>query len=183
MSAHNIVQRYAKSLIDLATEENALDAVIADVELVRESLKHREFYLMVKSPVVKPSSKRKVFAALFESRLHKITFGFLDILLRKSREAMMKDILDGAAQRYRDIKGITTIKLITAVAPDEQLLADIKKAIEALPEINEVDLSNKVDPDLIGGMVLDFGDRRIDASVRHELNQIRRKFQAANIRS
>ena len=183
MSAHNIVQRYAKSLIDLATEENALDAVIADVELVLDSLKHRDLYLMVISPVVKPSSKRKVFAALFESRLHKITFGFLDILLRKSREGMMKEILDGAVGRYREIKGITSLRLITAIEPGEDLLADIKKAIEALPEINEVDLSHSVNPDLIGGMVLDFGDRRIDASVRHELNQIRRKFQAANIRS
>lgn len=181
MSAHRIIQRYAKSLIDLASEQNALEEVVKDVELILDSFNNRELYLMVKSPVVKPSSKRNVFASLYKSRVSNTTFAFMDILVRKGRERMLPEILKGAIDQYRAIKGITSMTLITPVKPGGDLLARVKSAIESLPSIKQIEISSKIDSDLIGGMVMDFGDQRIDASVRHELNLIKKKFATASI--
>ncbi|TVR80373.1 MAG: ATP synthase F1 subunit delta [Saprospirales bacterium] len=181
MSAHRIIQRYAKSLIDLASEQKVLDEVINDVNLILDSFNDRDLYLMVKSPIVKPTSKRNVFSALYEKRVNKITFAFIDILVRKGREQMLPEILKGAIEQYMEVKGITAMTLITTVQPDDELISRVKSAIESIPSINQVEIKSKVDPDLIGGMVLDFGDKRIDASVRHELNLLRKKFATASI--
>ena len=64
MSVQRIASRYAKSLIDLAVEQNKLDRVLEDVNSFREVLKHREFKLLTKSPIVSTSKKKEIFKAM-----------------------------------------------------------------------------------------------------------------------
>lgn len=182
MSNFRVVTRYAKSLIEIAEERNSTDAVVKDVKTILEALKNRDLQLMVKSPVVKPSIKQKVFNQIFGNSISDITSLFIAILIRKGRERILPDILNGVLDQYRAIKGITKVKLITAVPADQQLIDKLITTLTSASSINDVELSTKVDPTLIGGMIIDFGDQLIDSSIKHELNSIKKRFFAAQIK-
>ena len=182
MSNFSVISRYAKSLIEIAEERNSMDAVVKDVKNILDALKTRDFLLLVKSPVVKPSVKQKVMDQIFGDKISEITSKFVAILIRKRREKMLPEILEGVLDHYRNIRGITKVKLITAVPADQNLINSLVTALTKSPTINEVDLTTKVNPDLIGGMIIDFGDHLIDASVKHELNLIKKRFYSVQIK-
>lgn len=182
MSNFSVISRYAKSLIEIAEERNSTDAVVEDVKNIIEALNNRDLFLLVKSPVVKPSVKQKVIDQLFSGKISEITLKFVAILIRKGREKMLPEILEGVLDHYRNLRGITKVKLITAVPADQDLIDKLVTALTKSPSINEVDLTTKVAPELIGGMIIDFGDHLIDASVKHELNLIKKRFYSAQIK-
>jgi F-type H+-transporting ATPase subunit delta len=182
MSNYRVITRYAKSLIEIADEQNSLDAVIGDVKGILESFKNRDLFLLVKSPIVKPAVKQKVFSQIFEGRISEVTFSFITILIRKGRERILQDILNGVLDQYRIIKGITKVELITAVPADKEITDQLVSALKSSSSINEVELTTKVNPELIGGMIIDFGDHIIDSSVKHELSLIKKRFFSAQIK-
>nr|MBS0036988.1 ATP synthase F1 subunit delta [Saprospiraceae bacterium] len=182
MSNYRIVQRYAHSLISLADDQNALEEVIKDVNLVLEVLEHRDFYLLMKSPVIKPGNKKEICRKLFSDSVHKLTLEFMMILIRKGREKLIAEIFEGARDEYNRLKGITKVTLVTAVKADQALIDKVIATLEKMEDIKQVDLKAKVDPDIIGGMVLDFGDKVIDSSIKFELNSIRKQFYSLQIK-
>ena len=182
MSNFSVISRYAKSLIEIAEERNSTDAVVQDVKDILEALKNRDLFLLVKSPVVKPSVKQKVFDQIFSGKISEITSKFVAILIKKGREKMLPEILEGVLDHYRKLRGITKVRLFTAVPADQSLIDQLVTALTSSPKINEVELSTKVNPDLIGGMIIDFGDHLIDSSVKHELNLIKKRFYSAQIK-
>ncbi|TVQ49455.1 MAG: ATP synthase F1 subunit delta [Saprospirales bacterium] len=182
MSNFSIISRYAKSLIEIAEERNSTDAVVQDVNNILEALKNRDLFLLVKSPVVKPSVKQKVIDQIFIGKISEITAKFIAILIRKGREKMLPEILNGVLDHYRNVRGITKVRLITAVPAGQKLIDKLVVALTKSPSIKQVELTTKVNPDLIGGMIVDFGDHLIDASVKHELNVIKKRFYSAQIK-
>ena len=182
MSNYRIVQRYAQSLINLAEDQNALEEVNKDVNLVLEVLKNRDYYLLMKSPVIKPGTKKEINRKLFSDSVHKLTMEFIEILIRKGREKVVADIFEGARDEYNRLKGITKVTLITAISADQSLIDKIITTLEKIKDIKQVDLKAKVDPEIIGGLVLDFGDKVINSSIKYELNAIKKEFYSAQIK-
>ena len=77
MSVSRISSRYAKSLLDLARERNELDTVLKDIESFNEATKNRDFFLLLKSPIVKTDKKLAIFKAIFEGT----HFKHIDVLI------------------------------------------------------------------------------------------------------
>jgi len=103
MSAGRVAQRYAKSIIDLARESNALDAIHEDFKTIGSALDSRDFYLLVKSPIILASKKKSIFKAVFGEHLQKLTSSFLDILVGKGRESILPDICTAFHDQYLEI--------------------------------------------------------------------------------
>ncbi len=178
MSAQRIASRYAKSLIDLSREKGKLERVLEDVESFRQVAKNRDFALLLKSPVVKADTKERIFNQLFGGKYDEITLAFLRILLRKGREALLIEIANEFDLQYKVIKHITTVKLTTAVKlSDEAVKAIHAKLLASNTTDQNVELTTEVDPDIIGGFVIEFGDRLYDASVAHKLEQMKKNFK------
>lgn len=178
MSVQRIASRYAKSLIDLAQERGKLDRVLEDVQSFREVAKNRDFALLLKSPVVKADTKERVFNQLFSGKYDEITMAFLRILLRKGREAQLIEIADEYSLQYKVINHITTVKLTTAAPMSEATVKAIHaKLVGSNTTDQNVELVTAVDPDIIGGFVIEFADRLYDASVAHKLDQMKKNFQ------
>jgi F-type H+-transporting ATPase subunit delta len=103
---------------------------------------------------------------------------FLRILLRKGREAQLVEIANEFDLQYRAIKHITTVKLTTAVKLSEEAVKAIHAKLMASTNTDQnVELTTEVDPDLIGGFVIEFGDKLYDASVAHKLEQMKGNFK------
>ncbi len=178
MSAQRIASRYAKSLIDLAQERGKLERVLEDVQSFRQVAKNRDFALLLKSPVVKADTKERVFNQLFAGKYDELTMAFLRILLKKGREAALLEIANEFDVQYRVIKHISTVKLTTAAKlSDEAVKAIHAKLVASSSTDQNVELTTEVDPDIIGGFVIEFGDKLYDASVAHKLEQMKKNFK------
>ena len=177
MSVTRIASRYAKSLIDLAQEQNKLERVKEDVESFLEVTKVRDFYMFIKSPIVNPSKKKSVLHQLFDGKYDPMTTTFLDILLRKGRERYLPEIAREFLAQYKIIKHISTVKLTTAVAVSDQTVEIIRKQLEESNITDDnVEIMTEVDPEIKGGFKLEIDDKLVDASIAYRIERLRKEF-------
>ena len=178
MSVHRIASRYAKSLIELADEQNKLEDITEDIKSFQRALANRDLYLLLKSPIVSVDKKKQVFKALFEGKFNEMTLAFLNILTTKGREAYMPEIADEYLDQYKKIKHISTVKLTTAEALTADAVEAIRKKLEESKVTDEhVEIETAVDPELIGGFVIELDDKIYDASVANKLEELKRDFR------
>jgi F-type H+-transporting ATPase subunit delta len=177
MSVTRIANRYAKSLLDLAIDRNELDVVLGDVEGLQASLESRDFLLFLRSPVIQSQRKSEILKRMFEGQLSLVTMAFVRRVTVKGRENLLPEILDAFMQQYREMKGISVVTLISAAPLSDQLVQRFKSVLERSKQThNNVELNTKVDPNLIGGFVIDFDDRLYDASVKHSLDKLKKAY-------
>ena len=170
--------RYAKSLLDLAVERGQLEAVYADMQYLRELLRQsRDLAVMLKSPVVSADKKRSVLEAVVGSKISQLTKAFTSLLVSKHREGELIEIIPAFLQQYRQHKGIHTVKLTTAAPVSEETKNRIMAQVKLSGHYNQIELETSVNPDLIGGFVLQTGDKLVDASIAYELKEIGRQFE------
>lgn len=177
MSVQKIAGRYAKSFVDLAIEQNKLERVLEDVNNFSVLVKHREFYLLLKSPVVNATKKLAIMDQLLAGKYDVLTMAFLRILVTKGREAYLPEIAHEFIELYKKHKHISTVKIITATPIGTDLVEDIRRRLtaSALTDDN-VEIVTKVDPKIIGGFVLEFEDKIYDASVAQKLEDLKKGF-------
>lgn len=177
MSVQRIASRYAKSLLDLAIEQDKLETVLADVKSFKAAAKVREFYLLIKSPIINATKKGEIMKTLFEGKYDKLTMAFLNILCVKGRESVLPEIANEFIEQYKKYKHISTVKITSAAPLDEATIKAIFEKLTASPATDDnVEITTAVDPTLLGGFVMEFDDKIYDASVAHQLNQLRKEF-------
>lgn len=178
MSVSRISTRYAKSLIDIAVEKNELETVVADIKGFMEILENRDFYLLLKSPIVNTTKKLSIFKAIFDGKINNVTYSFFDIIIRKGREMYLPEICTEFIAQYKSLKNISSVMLTTASPLNESSIREIKQKLQSGSTIKgEVELTTKVNPELIGGFVVEIGDRLYDASVAHQLEKLKKEFK------
>jgi len=127
MSNQRLADRYAKSLVDLATEQNVLDTTCADMKFIKAlGGASSELVSILKSPIFHVDQKNKILHALTDGKVSVVTSSFLHLLVKKGRESALIEIADAFIAQYNALKGIHQVTLTTAVAISE----DVKKAIE-----------------------------------------------------
>ncbi|MFM2393478.1 MAG: synthase subunit delta [Bacteroidota bacterium] len=177
MSLNRITSRYAKSLIELAMDQNILPEVKGDIDTFNAMIQNRDLYLLLKSPIVNATKKGQIFSALFEGKLNKLTYSFFNIVLSKGRENYLPEIAKEFNEQYKQIIGLTSVKLITATPIDAANLSIIKtKLVNSKETAKDVEFTTEVNPDIIGGFVIKIGDKLIDNSIAYKLGQIRKNI-------
>ena len=167
--------RYAKSLLELAKEQNVLELCKADMASVVSICEGtRELVLLLKSPVVKTDKKLAIVAEVFAG-CSPLTLAFINLITKKKREALLYAIAERFLLLYKIDQGIETAVLTTATALDEdsrkQVLDFIKKQ-----GVKQVDLTEHVDESLIGGAILRLGYKQLDASVARQIKDLKQSF-------
>ncbi len=176
-AATRVAGRYAKSLIDLAQEMNNLERVTEDVQSFREVLKNRDFYLLLKSPIVKAGKKLDILNQLFSEHFDQLTMSFLHILVNKGREEILPEIAHEYNALYKQIKHISTVIVTTAEPIGEDMVEMIRQRLLSSGTTDDhVDIITKVDPNVIGGIILEYDGKVYDASVLSKLNELKKDF-------
>ena len=112
-----VANRYAKSLMELALESNQLSAVRADMKSVEQVCReNREFVLFLESPVIKTDKKLDVMNAIFKGNISDITLSFLNLITKKHREPIIKEIAEAFDEQYKQNQNIFTVKVLKANA-------------------------------------------------------------------
>lgn len=176
MRETRVSYRYAKSLLDLALEKGELEHVREDMLLVRNTVhENRDLWVLLQSPVVKTDKKQEILKAIFGGKIGVITTAFIDIITRKRREAQLDVIAESFLSQYRTYKNIVTAVITSATALDDTLRKQVMEIVHQSAGAN-VELTEKVDPSLIGGYILRVGDNQVDASVIRQIKTLERNF-------
>jgi F-type H+-transporting ATPase subunit delta len=176
MSEYRVASRYAKSLIDLAKEQQAVDAIKKDIDLFLQTTQSSvALRNMLKSPVVNLGDKKAVLHKLFSTQFHQTTMAFFDIVVRKNRAPFLVVIANAFNDLYNEHMGITTATVKTAHAIDAATAGEIANFIQKQSG-KKVAIETSVDPELIGGMIIQMGDKRYDASISGKLNKVKQQL-------
>lgn len=171
-----ITVRYAKALFQLAADEKSSAEVLKDVGVLLDTVqKSEEFSSFLENPLLKVSDKLKVIDTLFKEHIDPLSLRFLHLLVRNKREVFLKEICLQVLRLYRHEEGTHEAVITTAQSLDNdhrQLILDyITKKFR-----KKVELSEKVDPAIIGGFVLRIADQQINASLKSQLQKIQREL-------
>ena len=172
-----LAARYAKSLLDLAKEQNNVDVVLSDMKTIETAVQEsRELNLFLQSPLIKADKKISALNAIFEGKISVATTAFVTLLVKKGREANLLEMTKAFEAQYQALNNVQTVQITTAYPLDEAtlnvLLAKIKK------ELNNENVIPQpvVDPSIIGGFKLQVGDKYFDMSISRDLTDIRNQF-------
>jgi F-type H+-transporting ATPase subunit delta len=175
-----LARRYAIAIAALAREQNVVAGVSDDLKAIGESLGApgliRDFF---ESPVIDRPAKERVLLRAFDGKVNPIALHSLLLLVRKRRESLLSAIVVEYLALERAARGAELLTLETArpLEPGERekVLARLEELYGKKFEVTEV-----VDPSLIGGVRLMLGDRRIDASISGRLDALARELAHAS---
>src|SRR5438270_2107068 len=174
MQNPRLASQYEKSLLDLAVEKDQLEQVHNDMLILQRMIRSsRELVALLRSPVVSPDKKQSVILALTNGRVSDMTAAFIRLLINKLREETLPEVITAFIQQYKQHKNIHTVKLTTAVPVSEEVKKAIVSQVQATGhDMQNIELETAVDPSLIGGFVLQSGDKLVDASVSNSLKEV-----------
>ncbi|MEX2234248.1 MAG: ATP synthase F1 subunit delta [Cyclobacteriaceae bacterium] len=177
MADSRAASRYVKSLLGLAVEKKALEEVHRDMLLFSEAAsKSRAFELLLQSPVIKHDKKLEILKQIFKGKVHSLTMAFFEIITRKNREPILLSIAREFHNAYNEYKGIGKATVTTAIPLDAKLRGEMEKLVQSYSDKKQIELIEKVESDLIGGFILDVGDRQVDASIKSKIKTLKLKF-------
>lgn len=177
---HNprLATRYAKSLIGLAIEKGQLEEVFADMKWLQAVCKsNRDFVNLLRSPIVNSDTKKKIIAAVTAGKISQITSAFTVLLINKGRESNLPEIASAFIDQYREYKNIHIVKLTTAAPLSDSLRSAIVAQVKKAGGIENIELVEKIDESILGGFVLQIGDKLVDTSIAYDLKAIAKQFE------
>ena len=178
MADQRVAARYAKSLLDLGKEMGTLSAVKADMDLLSKTMAgSRDLRLLLRNPIVKHDKKLAILKAIFDGKVSDMTLRFFTILTDKNRESAIEGIGPEFLAQYNIMQGIQSAEVTSATPLTPAARAEMQALVTKQTGLTEVQLTEKVNPELIGGFVLRVGDNQIDDSVRTSLRKLRTSLQ------
>jgi F-type H+-transporting ATPase subunit delta len=177
MQNPRLAERYAKSLMDIAQEQNVVASIYEDMcSLQAMFASSKDLTSLVNSPIIKADKKQAIFSALLHGKVNPITEKFIVLITNKTREQFLPEITNSFIQQYKNLNQINTVKLTTATALDENTKQTILAKISEQLQGKKIDLQTSVDESIIGGFLLESNNTLFDASIARDLKDIHKQF-------
>ena len=174
-----VARVYAEALLRAAERGGAIDEVSEGLGRVVRAIDESDpFRRFLAGPQIAGDDKRTVVRSAFENRVHPLVMRFLEVLIERRRESLVGEVhrawralLDARANRR-------SATVTTAVPADPGIVDAIRRALGQATG-QEIALEERVDPSLLGGVVVRTGDLIMDASLRSRLDALRGRLRAA----
>ena len=169
----SLAGRYASALFGLARDERQIDAVGNSLGLLSQALvDSRDFSELVSSPLIDRAEAGKAFAAVAgQLSLDPITTNFLGVLAKNGRKNQLLPVIRAFRRLAAEHRGETTAEVLTAHPLKDDQLTALKQQLRARAG-REVAVETRIDPEILGGIVIKMGSQMIDASIRTKLNRL-----------
>jgi F-type H+-transporting ATPase subunit delta len=172
MNNGKISIRYAKALLSSAkeakveekvySEMTTLESAFAQIQLLKQAMTN---------PTLTKEEKIKLINSIFNNKASKLTQAFITLVVENSREDYFYRIALSYQELYRKEKNIVVTHLTTAIELNESLKKKIISSVEE-QEKSKVELREEINPDIIGGYILDIDGKRLDASIIRQLSKL-----------
>jgi F-type H+-transporting ATPase subunit delta len=169
-----VAGRYATALFELALEQRSVDAVKADLDRFAAMVEENpELERLVKSPVFTAADQAKALAAVLSNAgIGGLAANFLLLVASNRRLFTVGQILKAFRLLVAQHKGEVTAEVTVAEKLDDKHLGALKSALKNVTG-KDVDLDVKIDPSIIGGLIVKLGSRMVDTSLKTKLNAIK----------
>ena len=170
--------RYATALFDLAREKSALEIIAGDLKNFQYLLDESEdLTRLVKSPVFTAEDQSKAMSAILDkASISELTAKFIGVLINNRRLFAIRDIMAGFHALLADHNGEVTAEATSASALTDEQMSDLKKTLKDIAG-RDVQLEARVDPSLLGGLIVKLGSRQIDNSLKTKLNNLKTRMK------
>ena len=166
---------YSKALFDLATEENLTDNVLSDLTAIKEILKENSgFIALLDSPAVPSEERIEMVDDAFKGATY-VTLNFIKLLTEMRQMSAFFKCADGFCKMYDDVNGILRAEIITAVEISESHCDAICAKIAATTG-KKIVPTKKVDPSILGGVILRYDGKQLDGSISSRLDGIKKQL-------
>jgi F-type H+-transporting ATPase subunit delta len=179
-SVSGVSGRYATALFELARDERCIDAVKADLGRFEAMLKaSADLMRLVRSPVFSAEEQlRALSAVLDQAGISGVSAKFLKVLTANRRLFAVTDVIAAFGALVAKFRGEATAEVTVAESLSDKNLDALKTALKSVTG-KDVALNVKVDPSIIGGLVVKVGSRMVDSSLRTKLNSIKHAMKEA----
>jgi F-type H+-transporting ATPase subunit delta len=164
--------RYARALLKSATEQKLDAAVYQDMQTLAESyVRVPQLRSTIDNPMLAKETKRELLLTACGDKRTTLTTRFVDMVLKEDRESIMQFMANSYITLYRQHKNVIRGRLITATAVTPATEQKMRQMVESRTN-GTVEFATEVNPDIIGGFILEYDTYRLDASVKAKLNSI-----------
>jgi F-type H+-transporting ATPase subunit delta len=168
--------RYAKSLLDLAIEQKVLEDVKGDIRVILDTVEGSdELRMLIDSKIIQEDKKVTLYDSIFADKISNLTQGFMRLIAKHNRSAIIPDICRFFEIHYNDYKRILTVEVISATPLTDEARKKVTSSIN-MDGWNELKLVERVDASLIGGLIIRSNNTQIDQSVASRLKALKQEF-------
>jgi len=180
MANETLARRYAQAVFDLAQEQSSVDAVGGELATLRDAIltdaQTRAFFI---APIIDRKVKERALTAAFAGKTQELALHTVLLLVRKRREPLLAEVVRQYQQLEMTARGAQPLTVTSALqlTPHQlnELVGDLERRYGTRFEV-----AQQVDPNLIGGVRIMMGDRRIDGSVAGRLDELSRELLGAS---
>ena len=179
-SVSGVSGRYATALFELARDERGIDAVKADLGRFEAMLaENADLKRLVRSPVFSAEEQLKALSAVLDrAGISGIAAQFLKVLTANRRLFIVSDVIRAFGALVAQFRGEATADITVAEQLSDRNLGALRSAMKSVTG-KDVTLNVKVDPTIIGGLIVKLGSRMVDSSLRTKLNSIKHAMKEA----
>ena len=164
--------RYARALLKSATDQKLEDAVYQEMQLLAKSyIEVPQLRQTIDNPMLSKDKKEALLLTAVGGEPTPLTRAFIALVLKEDREPVMQFIANSYVTLYRQQKNVIRGRLITAARVSAATEQKMRQMVESKTN-GTVEFETEVNPDLIGGFILEYDTYRMDASVKSKLNNI-----------
>ena len=164
--------RYARALLKSSTDAKIEDSVYKDMQVLAKSyIDVPELRFTIDNPMLSKDIKENLLVTAVGSNVCELTKTFISLVLKEGREEIMQFMANSYITLYRKQKNVIRGKLITAAAVSDDTEQKMRQMVESNTN-GTVEFETEVEPDIIGGFILEYDTYRMDASVKSKLNGI-----------
>ena len=173
--------RYANALFELALDNKATDAVKADLERFDTLIADNpDLNRLVRSPVFGADEQLRSLAAILDKAgIGGLAANFLRVIVTNRRLFAVRDMIRGYRALVAHHKGEVTAQVTVAEPLSDKNLEALKGALKSVTGGKDIDFDVKIEPAIIGGLIVKVGSRMVDSSLRTKLNAIKLAMKEA----
>ena len=164
--------RYARALLKSATDAKIEDAVYTEMQqLAKSYVEVPQLRFTIDNPMLSKDKKEALLLTAAGKKPSDLTKVFIQLVLKEDRESVMQFIANSYVTLYRQQKNVIRGRLITAAQVSSATEQKMRRMVESKTS-GTVEFETEVNPDIIGGFILEYDTYRMDASVKSKLNSI-----------
>jgi F-type H+-transporting ATPase subunit delta len=178
MQGNNVVSNtflnpYAEAMMSVAESQNLLDKFNENCNTVLQVLNDSaDLQQFVDSPIVKATDKKAVIQKVFGESVDPMMLNLIMVLVDRGRISFLAGVCRQYQVMLRKLRGDVLAEVTTAVALTEAQTSSIKDRVKAMTGANNVDITAKIEPNIVGGVIIKVGSQIIDSSLRSQLRLI-----------
>lgn len=182
MIENAVARRYAQAFFAIAGEKNLLDQLEQELQQVAETINsYNELRILMNHQLVAPQDKKTMVDQVFSGAISESTLNFLHFVIDKYRITHLQEIYEAFVVYANDARNIADAQVRSATALSDEEVKAIEQNLVKVTGKN-IRLSNEVDPNLIGGVVVRIGDKVIDGSLYRRLGRLKENLMQIQVK-